>query len=170
MKQIRDTVWQRRGISWIWDAEAMNSIARPDEVLSLRQFMRAVGRWQDHWPDALPSNQGNAIVIAGLDGCLDLLSPNEADVWLGSEMKDAILSFQDYYGGDAALVFWLPSGQRRLHVQTASDAVTWRCSAPFSAQQLDFGRLLWGEAREYPQEIVLADGAFPAGLFHLRIT
>ncbi|CAE6851277.1 hypothetical protein R69658_07170 [Paraburkholderia aspalathi] len=72
MKQMRDTVWQRRGISWIWEAEAMNSIARPDEVLSLRQFMRAVGCWQDHWRDALPSNNGSAIVIAGLDGCLSM--------------------------------------------------------------------------------------------------
>jgi hypothetical protein len=32
------------------------------------------------------------------------------------------------------------------------------------------GRILWGEAREYPQDIILRDGAQAAGLFHLRIT
>ena len=29
-------------------------------------------------------------------------------------LKPAILSFQDEYAGEAALVFWLPSGDRRL--------------------------------------------------------
>ena len=31
-------------------------------------------------------------------------------------------------------------------------------------------RILWGEAREYPQEILLRHGAKTAGLFHLRFT
>jgi hypothetical protein len=52
----------------------------------------------------------------------------------------------------------------------ATDAVRWRCSAPHSDQQVEFGRLIWGEARDYPQEIILADGVKPSGLFHLRIT
>jgi hypothetical protein len=52
----------------------------------------------------------------------------------------------------------------------ATDAVRWRCAAPHSDQQVEFGRLIWGEARDYPQEIILADGAKPSGLFHLRIT
>ena len=166
MKQLLDTVWQRRGVSWIWDDEALNKVARPSEVLSLRQMLRFEGQW----PDDLPSNNGSTMVVAGLDACLDLMSPDEADAWLGDEFKHAILSFQDAYQGDAALVFWLPAGQRRIHIQTASDAVVWRCGAPNSDQQIDFGRLLWGEAREYPQEILLAAAAKPAGLFHLRIT
>lgn len=33
-----------------------------------------------------------------------------------------------------------------------------------------FGRILWGEAKEYPQKIRLRSAAKPAGLFHLRIT
>jgi hypothetical protein len=37
-------------------------------------------------------------------------------------------------------------------------------------ENIDFGRVLWGEAHEYPQEIVLRAGGKPAGLFHLRIT
>ena len=78
MKQLLDTVWQRRGISWIWDDEALNEIARPGEVLSLRQLLRDDG----HWPDDLPSNNGRTMVVAGLDACLDLLSPEDADAWL----------------------------------------------------------------------------------------
>ena len=167
MKQLKDSVWQRRGISWIWDAEALHQVAASGEVLSLRQLMLQRSAWQDE----LPSNHGRSIVIAGLDACLDLLPPSEAEIWLGGALKETILSFQDFYGGsDASLVFWLPNGQRRIYVETASDAVKWRCAAPHAEKQLDFGRLVWGEATEYPQEIVLPDSAVAAGMYHARIT
>ena len=42
--------------------------------------------------------------------------------------------------------------------------------ADLPAAHVEFGRILWGEAREYPQEIVMADKGKSAGLFHLRIT
>ena len=127
MKRLLDSVWQRRGVSWIWDDEALYTVARPSEVLSLRELLQA-GK---NWPDDLPSNDGNTLVVAGLDACIDLLSPTDAETWLGDDLKAAVLSFQDAYSG---------------------------------------GRLIWGEARDYPQEIILADGAKPSGLFHLRIT
>lgn len=166
MKQMLDTVWQRRGTSWIWDEEARNQVCEAREVWSLRQFLQAVG----NWPDDLPSNGNNTLVVAGLEGSLDLLSPEDAETWLSDAVKDAVLSFQSYYEGEAALIFWLPSGQGRIKVHSATDAVGWRCAAPHSESTLDFGRILWGEAHEYPQEIMLRDSSKPAGLFHLRIT
>ena len=126
MKQLLDSVWQRRGVSWVWNDEALSAVTKASEVLSLRQLMLAA---QD-WPDELPSNGGNTLVVAGLDACLDLLAPADADNWLGNELKSAILSFQDEYSGEAALIFWLPKGERRFHTDMASDAVRWRCSAP----------------------------------------
>lgn len=166
MKQLRDTVWQRRGTSWLWDAEALAQVCVARDVWSLRQFMQVVG----HWPDDLPSNGSNTLVVAGLEGCLDLLTPVAAESWLASEMKDAILSFQEFYDGQAALVFWLPSCAGRIITNSATDAVSWRCAHPNAQESIDFGRVLWGEAHEYPQEILLHDGAKTAGLFHLRIT
>jgi hypothetical protein len=166
MKQLLDTVWQRRGTSWIWDEEARNQVCVAREVWSLRQFLLAVG----HWPDDLPSNGNNTLVVAGLEGSLDLLTPEDAETWLGDAIKQAILSFQDAYDGQAALVFWLPSGQGRIKFHPATDSNEWRCAAPHGDSLLDFGRILWGEANEYPQEILLREGSKPAGLFHLRIT
>jgi hypothetical protein len=166
MKQLLDSVWKRRGVSWIWDDEALHTVARPNEVLCLRELLQA----SKNWPEELPSNDGDTLVVAGLDACIDLLSPEDAEIWLGDDLKAAVLSFQDAYSGEAALVFWLPSGQRRFHIDMATDAVHWRCAAPYSDQQIEFGRLIWGEARDYPQEIILADGAKQSGLFHLRIT
>jgi hypothetical protein len=99
-----------------------------------------------------------------------LLAPDQAEIWLTDAIKRAILSFQDAYAGEAALIFWLPQGDSRLKAQASTDAVSWLCEAPHRGSQLDFGRLLWGEANEYPQEILLRQGGKPAGLFHLRIT
>jgi len=147
MRQLLDTVWQRRGTSWLWDEEARNQICKASEVYSLRQFLRAVGNWSDD----LPSNGSKTLVVGGLDGSLDLLMHTDSEVWLGDAIKPAILSFQDEYQGDAALVFWLPGGHNRIKVQAASDEVGWLCHAPHG-HQLDFGRILWGQANEYPQE------------------
>ena len=66
MKQSHDSVWQRRGISWIWDDEAFSAISKPSEVFSVRKLIRA----SENWPDDLPSNGGNTLVVAGLDACL----------------------------------------------------------------------------------------------------
>jgi hypothetical protein len=165
MRQIQDTVWQRRGTSWVWDEEARNHICEAREVWSLRQFLRAVGSW----PNELPSNGSRTLVVAGLDGSLDLLTPADAETWLSDVIKPAILSFQDEYQGEAALVFWLPGGQNRIRVQAATDEVNWLCHTPHG-HHLDLGRILWGQANEYPQEILLREAARAAGLFHLRIT
>lgn len=165
MRQLLDTVWQRRGTSWLWDEEARNQICAATEVWSLRQLLRAAG----NWPGDLPSNGGQTLVIAGLDGSLDLLTPTDAEIWLGEAIKPAILSFQDEYQGDAALVFWLPGGHGRIKTQTTTDEVTWLCQSPHG-HQIDFGRVLWGQANEYPQEILLRENTRAAGLFHLRIT
>jgi hypothetical protein len=166
MKQLKDTVWQRRGISWLWEANALAMVGQANEVWTLRQLLRAA----DGWPEDLPSNDGNTLIVAGLEGTLDLLAPDAAEGWLEEQIKDAILSFQSFYEGQAALVFWLPGGAGRLQVHPATDAVQWRCAPPFSPTMLEFGRILWGEAREYPQEIILTEGGKAAGLFHLRIT
>lgn len=165
MRQIIDTVWQRRGTSWVWDEGARNQVCAASEVWSLRQFLRAKG----NWPDDLPSNDGRTLVVAGLDGSLDLLTPTDAEAWLGDAIKRAVLSFQDDWGSDGALVFWLPGGQNRVRVNPATDEVGWLCHAPHG-HQIELGRILWGQANEYPQEILLRDGGRPAGLFHLRIT
>lgn len=57
-----------------------------------------------------------------------------------------------------------------LKGNATSDAVTWASPPPHEAQSLAFGLILWGEAGEYPQELVLPPGGMPAGLYHARIT
>ena len=166
MRETRDTVWQRRGVSWLWDSDALAQVCEASDAWSMRQFLQA----KANWPNELPSNSGEAVVVAGLEGCLDLLAPAEAEAWLEDKVKEAILSFQRFYHCETALVFWMPSSKGRITINAATDAVTWTCSPPNSQQTLDFGRILWGEALEYPQLILLSQGTVPSGLFHRRIS
>ena len=68
MRQVLDTVWQRRGTSWLWDEEARNTVCAAGEVWSLRQFLQAAAPGAQGWPDDLPSNGGQTLLVAGLEG------------------------------------------------------------------------------------------------------
>ena len=165
MKKLSDPVWRKQGISWIWDEEARNLVCAADEIWSLRALLRADAPWKGN----LPSNDGNTLVVAGLDGSLDLLTPEDAETWLDYTIKKAILSFQEYYSGETALIFWLPRCEQRVEI-SATDTVSWKCGAPYGEHKLDFGRILWGEAREYPKEILIENKKNPVGLYHRRIS
>jgi hypothetical protein len=103
MRLIHDTSWTRRGSSLLWGAEALLEITSPAEVVSVRQlFALAEG-----WPEDLPSGKGNTLVVAGLEGCVDALTPEDAEAWLEQDLRPRMLGFQEEYQGQAALVFGL---------------------------------------------------------------
>jgi hypothetical protein len=141
MKTLKGDVWKRRGVSLLWEAEALSALSKPEDVVSIRQFFAMVG----NWPNDLPCNDGNTLVVAGLEGCIDLMEPEEAEGWLKSEFLPAVLAFQDEYGL-GSLVFWLPTGKSRVRMNRATEAYTWICSAPHNNQQLELGRILWAGA------------------------
>ena len=173
MKILQGDVWKRRGVSLLWDGEALSALAQPTNVVTIRQFFALVGRW----PDQLPCNEGDALVVAGLEGCIDLLDPGDADVWMKSELLPAILAFQDEYGVEAALVFWMPTGKSRVKMNRATESYSWVCSAPHSNQHIDLGRILWAGAEADVGRIMDpgcsnsdADGPAWIGLNHPRLS
>jgi len=173
MKILRDDVWKRRGISLLWNAEALSSLTAPQDVISIRQFFIMA----DDWPAELPSNDGNALVVAGLEGCIDLMSPEEAEKWLKEYLLPTIIGFQDEYGLEAALIFWLPDGNRRIRMNRATETYSWACAAPNSGQTLDLGRILWSGAEADAGHILDPsnknqdpDGPAWIGLHHPRLS
>jgi hypothetical protein len=46
---LSDDIWMRRGISMLWDAEALAAVCTPKQVVSLRQFLLL---YAAGWPDA----------------------------------------------------------------------------------------------------------------------
>lgn len=169
MKLMHDTTWTRRGCSLLWSPSALLTFAQPSEVESIRSFF-ALAR---SWPEDLPSNQGNALVVAGLEGCLDALTPDDAATWIEQDLNPRIIAFQDNYQGDAALVFWLPSGQRRRRYRLANDDYCWSGQGD---TQLPLGRLLWAGAEGDAERILTGgpatdpDGDAWVGMYHPRIS
>lgn len=168
MKVMRNTAWHRRGCSLLWSPSALVELATPAEVVSVRQFFSLALEW----PDDLPSGDGSALVVAGVEGCLDALSPDDAAVWVEHDLKPRVFAFQDEYQGDAALVFWLPSGRTRKKFSLATDEYGWA----LHSGELPLGRLLWSGAQGDAERIVEGDasqdvdGEAWIGLYHPRIS
>ena len=144
MRSMTDTAWARRGISMLWDGDTMGKIINPAAVVSMRRLFHMDG----NWPDELPSFDGNSLVVAGLDGSLDALSPDDGTSWLSDSLRPVILSFQSAYGLDAALIFWLPGGRNRVWMNSATESYSWICASPYSSQTLDIGHVFWSGAAD----------------------
>lgn len=173
MRVLQGDGWKRRGISLLWGSEALAALAPPREVVSIRRFFAM----EHNWPSDLPSNRGNALVVAGLEGCLDLLEPDAAKEWLETELRPTMLAFQNEFNMEAALLFWLPTGRNRVRMNRATEAYSWVCAAPHPNQQIDFGRILWAGAEADAGRIIdpysaNADPDGPAwiGLHHPRVS
>lgn len=166
MAKLYDNVWQRRGVSWIWDDEALSEVYRTSEVVSLRQLMR----FSEDRSFQLPSNEGNSLVVGGLDFCLASMTPRCSEVWLQEDLKGAILAFQDEFAGEAALIFRIPSGEVQLRQDIATGYILWKCTIPHSSETIEFGRLLWGEGTDQPKEIAFSRTDKSIGWFHPRLS
>jgi hypothetical protein len=165
--------WMRRGFSLVWEPHALKEVVGSGSVLSIREFFRL----RAHWPEQLPGASGDALVVAGLDGCLDSLSEQDAVSWLESDLKEPILSFQEHYEGQAALILWIASGRARVVMDLATEQYFWKTSPGREAARLPLGRCLWGGAESDVERILVsedrtadADGDAYVGLYLPRIS
>ncbi len=164
--------WSRRGFALLWDAGVLSILNTPQEVVSLRQFFAQV----NDWPEDLPAADGNALVVSGFEGCLDVLGGEDAVQWIETDLKDAVLSFQDFYEGQAGLILWVPSGRNRITMKGASEEYFWK-HRDFSDDGLPIGRLLFSGAENEVERLLNTDdprtdydGKHWAGLHHPRIS
>jgi hypothetical protein len=107
--------WSRPGFALLWDADVLAGRASPGAVLSVRQFYGLV----DDWPDELPAAEGDALIGAGVEGCFDVLSGEDAAQWLETDLREAVFSFRDFYEGQAGLI---------PHPRTSISACSESCS------------------------------------------
>lgn len=172
VRTLQGNSWTRRGLSILWSNELLGKLGNATSVISMREFFFL----SDNWPEVLPAGDGNALVVSGLEGCLDILSPKDAEEWVENDLKEKILSFQEEYEGQAALVLWTPSGRNRFKMSGSSEAYTIKHGAK-GEPDLPIGRLLYSGAENETQRILIGDdnnidydGPAWAGLFHPRIS
>lgn len=173
MRAIEGDVWKRGGLTLLWGPEGLGETAMPDDVASIRGLFTLSRKW----PKELPSNAGQTLVVAGVEGCLDCLSPEDAAEWIENDLRPVLLSFQEEYEGQCALVLWLPTGRRRISMNRANETYLWKCNAPFSGREIEIGRILWGGAERDAGRILDAraskrdpDGPAWVGIYHPRLS
>jgi hypothetical protein len=170
---LQDDIWTRRGISLLWDADQLAKVCQPQQVVSLRRlFQLQAAGWPD---DKVPLVNDKALVVAGLETCIDALPPDDACQWLERTVYPAIVSYQREVarGGDqAALVFWIVDHRRLTH-QTSDDTYYWHCGAEYKGQQIPLSLCLFNGAQHDLQRIhVVGDKRTEnwVGLYHPRIS
>ncbi len=173
MRCERSQSWRRRGFSLLWEPRVLAEFVAPTSVVSIRDFFSL----RKAWPVELQGAKGDALVVAGLDGCLDALSEQDAVSWLETDLKSAVLSFQEHYEGQAALILWLASGRKRIGMDLADEEYFWKISAGRDTVRLPLGRCLWGGAEADVARILVSDEKSPdfdgeawVGLHHPRIS
>jgi hypothetical protein len=150
MRQIDDDVWKRRGFTILWSPSALGDLCQDtSEIISLRVLFN----FQTSWPDDLPSSGGNATVVTGLEGCIDRIAPDTADVWLENQLRPLMRRYQSQYD-DAALIFWMPTGEKRIEEVTVDDSFSWRCAPPFQKELFPISRAVFGGAHRDAGKIV----------------
>lgn len=169
MKILRGGTWKRRGVSVLWDPASLLALAPPASVATLRHFVRLSDGWPE--PQKLPGG-GDALVVAGMKGALEVLTADEARDWLHNDLRRRIISFQDHYEGQVALVFWFPASKAPFVMSPADEEYTWPSAHGRSV--LPFGRCLWSGAQRDVERIVVGDGDVDGpgwvGLYHPRIS
>lgn len=166
---VNDDLWTRRGISLLWDANELNRLCQPNQVISLRQFRQLHATGWDENKLALVNDV--ALVVAGLEACIDALPPEEMTRWLEENIYPAIVSYQREVadgGNQAALVFWFVEHSRLKH-HVSEDAWLWHCSGEHRNHQIPLSHCLFNGAQHDLKEIQDENGK-RLGLYHPRIS
>lgn len=173
MRTVSDFSWSRRGLTLLWGAEGLHRVAEAPQVITLREFFFL----SRQWPDDLPAGGGDTVVVAGLEGCLDALTPEDAERWLEQDLRRILLGFQDRYENQAGLILWIPGGKKRITMPRATEQYEWQCAGTHPEKTLPLGRCLWAGADSDVRRVLHPaeanqdpDGPAWIGLNHPRIS
>lgn len=162
---LLDDVWQRKGISVIWDNPLLAKLVKDNRAISLREFF---SYYENSWPDdKMPFINNDLLLVAGLDAALDTLESQNAEEWVTQEVYKRIYDFQNWAEAQYALVFWM-SKQDRWKEHLESNRYTWLCDGKDRGKEIELGSGIWNGAQLSVRRIEF-DGRW-IGLFLDRIS
>jgi hypothetical protein len=156
---LTDNIWQRKGVSVIWDVDALASLGPLSEAISLRDFfLWDADGWSKTSPNAKFSGNGSRMIVAGLEAALDAMNPEDAMEWMSERLLPVISRCCDAVFSGAhqgALIFWMVVPQR-FRVGLLDSTVYWRCDGEHRDEEIKFSHGLWNGAYKDVQRIAPA--------------
>lgn len=136
VKSDRHIAWIQKGFALLWNSNGLPLVAGELVHLTLHQLMARDER-------VMALRAGQHLVVTGLEACLDVLTPADAERWVEEDLHRALLRFQDRYETQVPLVLWMPGAARRILYDRFEDHLRWRFGGGPEAPVLDLGRLLF---------------------------
>ena len=147
---LHDTVWQRKGVSVLWDNKSLTELVKDNRAISLREFFSF---YEQGWPDEnIPFINDDLLLVAGLDAALDTLSAADAEEWLTKDVYKIIYEFQSWAEGQYALVLWM-SKEDRWKEHLEDNRFTWICDARDRGKEIEIGSGIWNGAQQSVRRI-----------------
>lgn len=119
MREESGTRWQRRGSSIVFDPETLSPLLIGQSLISLRTFLG----WLEDWPDD-PPGDSKTILVGGLEPCLELYTPEEAETFLRYRVRPVVEEFQTRWD-QRGLVFGFGKPARAFQLDPTSDEMTY---------------------------------------------
>ena len=169
---LYDDVWKRQGISLVWGPEALATVCRGDQVISLHQFFQLSREdWPEDGLDAMMVADGRALVVAGLETALDMLPPDEVTEWIEMTLYPVLRSYQQAVadgGRGASLILWIAVPNRFVSSLSTDPHVRWITK---DRSEVEITRALFNGAADDVRSIVSNDTSGKIiGLYHPRIS
>lgn len=147
MNELTTSSWRRQGCSLVWDPELLTPLLQQQGPLSLRQVLL----WAHQgFPSTSPVG-GRAILVAGLQTCLEVLTTSEASIFLSTFIQAFIRRWQDTWP-DRALVF----GLRCSWSQWRTDSDEYAYLRVRQEHEIDVTHSLWGGAAPGASKIMVS--------------
>lgn len=149
--EVEAGVWFKRGCSIIWDNRCLSRLVKDNsEITPISSALRMSKA--NAWPDKLPASNGRAMVIVGLDGCLESLEDDQREKWLKEHIKPLVLNFYRKFQNEASLIFFFERGTASF-IDHIDEAFVWQPTNK-QGKQLPLVKFLYGGRIEEIKRLV----------------
>jgi hypothetical protein len=114
---MSSSAWLRRGSSIVFDKHSLGPLITKGFLISLREALS----WMKAWP-AQPPEDGQTVLVGGLETCLEVLSPEDAEEFLRNRITPFVLEFQSRWD-QQGLVFGFGTTDKSFEVTASQEEV-----------------------------------------------
>lgn len=146
MQEMTATTWQRIGSSIVFSSELLGPLISEAAMVSVRE---ALG-WMKSWPKSVPNN-AQTVLVSGLEAVIEVMSQQDAEVFLSTKIKPFIHEFQRRWD-EVGLVFGFGCGPSKFRLGTFED-VLFKCP---TGGEIKLSDSLWnGTAKKHMYQIIV---------------